>query len=179
MRANNIMVVIKLLVLGAVRRRRRHAHRHRPTIVPFAPNGWRGIHQGAAIVFFAYIGFDAISTAAEETTNPQRNMPIGILGGLAICTVIYVVVGLVPTGLVPYQQLAAADPLAQALQLAGLQTAGVDRRARRGRLADRGAAGVPVRPAAHLLRDGARRPAAAVGGADPSAATARRTSRRW
>ena len=57
---------------------------------PFAPNGWRGIHQGAAIVFFAYIGFDAISTAAEETKNPQRNMPIGILGGLAICTVIYV-----------------------------------------------------------------------------------------
>ena len=54
--------------------------------VPFAPNGWRGIHQGAAIVFFAYIGFDAISTAAEETRNPQRNMPIGILGGLAICT---------------------------------------------------------------------------------------------
>ena len=58
--------------------------------VPFAPNGWRGIHQGAAIVFFAYIGFDAISTAAEETRNPQRNLPIGILGGLAICTVIYV-----------------------------------------------------------------------------------------
>ncbi len=58
--------------------------------VPFAPNGFTGIHQGAAIVFFAYIGFDAISTAAEETKNPQRNLPIGILGGLAICTVIYV-----------------------------------------------------------------------------------------
>ena len=50
---------------------------------PFAPNGFTGIHQGAAIVFFAYIGFDAISTAAEETSNPQRNLPIGILGGLA------------------------------------------------------------------------------------------------
>ena len=73
--------------------------------VPFAPNGLTGIHQGAAIVFFAYIGFDAISTAAEETRNPQRNMPIGILGGLAICTVIYVIVGIVLTGLVPYQQL--------------------------------------------------------------------------
>ena len=53
---------------------------------PFAPNGFTGIHQGAAIVFFAYIGFDAISTAAEETMNPQRNLPIGILGGLGICT---------------------------------------------------------------------------------------------
>ena len=66
--------------------------------VPFAPNGWTGIHQGAAIVFFAYIGFDAISTAAEETKDPQRNMPIGIIGGLAICTLIYVIVGMVATG---------------------------------------------------------------------------------
>jgi len=91
--------------------------------VPFAPNGWRGIHQGAAIVFFAYIGFDAISTAAEETKNPQRNLPIGILGGLAICTAIYVIVGAVATGMVPYQQLKAADPLARALTLAGFSTA--------------------------------------------------------
>ena len=53
---------------------------------PFAPNGWKGIHQGAAIVFFAFIGFDAVSTAAEETKDPQRNMPIGIMGSLAICT---------------------------------------------------------------------------------------------
>ena len=121
-RANNIMVVVKLLVLalfvvlGA-------AHINPDNFVPFAPNGWRGIHQGAAIVFFAYIGFDAISTAAEETRDPQRNMPRGILGGLAICTLIYVVVGVVATGLVPYQQLRASDPLAQALQLAGLETA--------------------------------------------------------
>ena len=122
-RVNNIMVVVKLLVLGvfvAVG----VVHIDTANFVPFAPNGWRGIHQGAAIVFFAYIGFDAISTAAEETKNPQRNMPIGILAGLAICTLIYVVVGLVATGLVPYQQLKAADPLAQALQLAGLATAG-------------------------------------------------------
>ncbi len=121
-RANNIMVVIKLLVLtlfvvvGGM-------HINPDNYVPFAPNGWRGIHQGAAIVFFAYIGFDAISTAAEETKNPQRNMPIGILGGLAICTVIYVVVGAVATGMVPYQQLKAADPLAKALTTAGLSTA--------------------------------------------------------
>jgi basic amino acid/polyamine antiporter, APA family len=86
-RANNIMVVVKLgvlavfIVLGAM-------HVDPANYTPFAPNGWRGIHQGAAIVFFAYIGFDAISTAAEETKNPQRNMPIGILGGLAICTLI-------------------------------------------------------------------------------------------
>jgi APA family basic amino acid/polyamine antiporter len=122
-RANNIMVVVKLVVLGifvvaGV------THIDTANFVPFAPNGWRGIHQGAAIVFFAYIGFDAISTAAEETKNPQRNMPIGILGGLAICTLIYVIVGLVATGLVPYQQLRAADPLAEALQLAGMGTAG-------------------------------------------------------
>jgi APA family basic amino acid/polyamine antiporter len=120
-RANNIMVVIKLLVLtlfvvvGAM-------HIDTSNYVPFAPNGWRGIHQGAAIVFFAYIGFDAISTAAEETKNPQRNLPIGILGGLAICTIIYVIVGLVATGMVPYQQLKAADPLAKALTMAGFTT---------------------------------------------------------
>jgi APA family basic amino acid/polyamine antiporter len=121
--ANNIMVVIKLLALtlfvgvGA-------AHLHAANFHPFAPNGFRGVHQGAAIVFFAYIGFDAISTAAEETRNPQRNLPIGILGGLAICTLIYIVVGVVLTGMVPYKELAVADPLARALELAGFRTAG-------------------------------------------------------
>jgi APA family basic amino acid/polyamine antiporter len=118
-RANNVMVVVKLLVL-ALFVTIGVAHINPENYTPFAPNGWRGIHQGAAIVFFAYIGFDAISTAAEETRDPQRNMPRGILGGLAICTVIYVVVGAVATGLVPYQELKAADPLSQALQVAGL-----------------------------------------------------------
>jgi APA family basic amino acid/polyamine antiporter len=120
-RANNIMVVIKLLVLGlfvAVGA----MHINMANYHPFAPNGFRGIHQGAAIVFFAYIGFDAISTAAEETKNPQRNMPLGILGGLGVCTLIYVIVGAVATGLVPYQQLAGADPIAKALSIAGLKT---------------------------------------------------------
>ena len=118
--ANNIMVVIKLCALalfvavGAT-------HLHAANYHPFAPNGFTGIHQGAAIVFFAYIGFDAISTAAEETRNPQRNLPIGILGGLAICTFIYVIIGFVLTGMVPYQQLAVADPLARALDLAGFR----------------------------------------------------------
>ena len=122
-RANNIMVVVKLLVLGlfvVVGM----MHIDAANYVPFAPNGWRGIHQGAAIVFFAYIGFDAISTAAEETRNPQRNLPIGILGGLAVCTLIYVIVGAVATGIVPYTQLKASDPLAKALDIAGLQTVG-------------------------------------------------------
>ncbi|MCA1564003.1 MAG: amino acid permease, partial [Acidobacteria bacterium] len=112
-RVNNVMVVIKLLALGlfiAVGATHIDAANYRP----FAPNGFTGIHQGAAIVFFAYIGFDAISTAAEETINPQRNLPIGILGGLAICTFIYVVVGAVLTGMVPYTELAVADPLAHA-----------------------------------------------------------------
>ena len=122
-RANRLMVVVKLLVLGlfvAVGA----IHIDTANYVPFAPNGWTGIHQGAAIVFFAYIGFDAVSTAAEETRNPQRNLPIGILGGLAVCTLIYVVVGVVATGLVPYSELRAADPLARALDVAGLRTAG-------------------------------------------------------
>jgi APA family basic amino acid/polyamine antiporter len=119
-RVNNVMVAVKLLVLalfvvvGA-------QHIDTANYHPFVPNGWRGIHQGAAIVFFAYIGFDAISTAAEETKDPQRNMPRGILLGLLVCTVIYVIVGAVATGLVPYKQLLSNDPLATAFNQAGLQ----------------------------------------------------------
>jgi APA family basic amino acid/polyamine antiporter len=119
-RANNILVVIKLIVLAlfivmGVQ------HINPANYHPFAPGGLRGIGQGAAIVFFAYIGFDAISTAAEETKNPQRNLPIGILGGLAVCTLIYIVVGVVLTGMVPASGLgAAADPLAYALNATGL-----------------------------------------------------------
>ena len=122
-RANNVMVVIKLLALGlfiVVGATHLEAANYRP----FAPNGFTGIHQGAAIVFFAYIGFDAISTAAEETRDPNRNLPLGILGGLAICTVIYILVGAVLTGMVPYTQLAVADPLAHALEMAGFETVG-------------------------------------------------------
>ena len=137
---------------------------------PFAPNGFTGIHQGAAIVFFAYIGFDAISTAAEETKNPQRNLPIGILGGLAICTVIYVVVGIVLTG---PGAVSAAGRRRSAGPGAGdcrLFAGRLDRRPWRRRVDGGGAAGVPVRPAADLLRDGARRAAAEVGGAASTSA---------
>ena len=119
-RANNIMVAVKLLVLGLFIIMGTQ-HINTANYHPFAPNGFKGIHQGAAIVFFAYIGFDAISTAAEETKNPQRNLPIGILGGLAICTVIYVIIGVVLTGMVPSKNLGtAADPLAYALNATGM-----------------------------------------------------------
>ena len=119
-RANNILVAVKLLVLGLFIVMGMQ-HINPANYHPFAPNGFRGIHQGAAIVFFAYIGFDAISTAAEETKNPQRNLPIGILGGLAICTVIYIIIGAVLTGMVPAKDLgASADPLAYALKATGL-----------------------------------------------------------
>ncbi|HVH08302.1 MAG TPA: amino acid permease [Gemmatimonadales bacterium] len=121
--ANNVMVTIKLLVL-AVFVIAGLTHISPANYHPFAPNGFRGIHQGAAIVFFAYIGFDAISTAAEETRNPQRNLPLGILGGLVICTVIYMIVGAVLTGMVPYHELGVADPLAKALNTAGYTTVG-------------------------------------------------------
>jgi APA family basic amino acid/polyamine antiporter len=119
--ANNVLVAVKLVVL-AIFLVAGATHINHANYVPFAPNGFTGIHQGAAIVFFAYIGFDAISTAAEETRNPQRNLPIGILGGLAICTVIYILVGSVLTGMVPSADLGkAADPLAYALNATGLQ----------------------------------------------------------
>ena len=119
-RANNIMVAVKLIVL-ALFIVMGTQHINTANYHPFAPNGFTGIHQGAAIVFFAYIGFDAISTAAEETKNPQRNLPIGILGGLAICTVIYIVIGAVLTGMVPSKDLGtAADPLAYALNATGM-----------------------------------------------------------
>lgn len=90
--------------------------------VPFFPNGFEGVKAGAAIVFFAFIGFDAVSTVAEETRNPKRDMPIGIIGSLLICTVIYMAVAAVFTGIIPFDVLKGsmahqkAEPLALALQ---------------------------------------------------------------
>ena len=93
---------------------------------PFVPNGFAGISSAAAIIFFAYIGFDAVSTAAEETRNPQRNMPIGIIASLVVCTIIYVAVALVLTGMVKWDHFSGvADPLAFAFSERGMNwTAG-------------------------------------------------------
>ncbi|PNG25256.1 amino acid permease [Methylocella silvestris] len=82
--------------------------------------GWSGILRGAAVVFFAYIGFDAVSTAAQEAKNPQRDMPLGILGSLVICTVLYVLVSIVITGIVPYDRLSVPDPIALGVDVIGL-----------------------------------------------------------
>jgi APA family basic amino acid/polyamine antiporter len=82
--------------------------------------GWTGIMSGAGIVFFAYIGFDAVSTAAQEAKNPQRDMPIGIIGSLLICTVLYIAVSAIATGVVPYAQLDVPDPIAVAADRAGM-----------------------------------------------------------
>jgi len=90
---------------------------------PFAPNGFKGIASGAAIIFFAYIGFDAVSTAAEETRQPQRDMPIGILGSLGICTILYVAVAVVLTGMLPSGKLDTPEPLATAFTGIGLDWA--------------------------------------------------------
>jgi basic amino acid/polyamine antiporter, APA family len=116
---NSAMVVLKLLIIaffvlvGAF-------YVKPETWSPFAPNGWAGISSAAAIIFFAYIGFDAVSTAAEETRNPQRDMPIGMIASLVICTVIYIIVALVLTGMVPYSQLGTAEPLATAFSALGM-----------------------------------------------------------
>lgn len=83
----------------------------------FAPNGWKGIHQAASVIFFAYIGFDAVSTAAEETENPEKNLPIGMIGSLVICTILYILISLVMTGMAPWNQLGTADPMATALEI--------------------------------------------------------------
>ena len=84
--------------------------------MPFAPNGIEGIFTGAFVIFFAYIGFDAISTAAEETKNPQRDLPIAILGTLVLCTILYIMAALVLTGVVPFSAIDTQAPLAHAMR---------------------------------------------------------------
>jgi APA family basic amino acid/polyamine antiporter len=88
---------------------------------PFAPNGFRGVATAAAIIFFAYIGFDAVSTAAEETRNPKRDMPIAIISSLVVCTLIYIAVAAVLTGMLPTSQLGTAEPLATAFSGLGMK----------------------------------------------------------
>jgi APA family basic amino acid/polyamine antiporter len=117
---NNIMVMVKVLailvfVIGAARAvRPEHWH-------PFMPNGFPGVMTGAAIVFFTYIGFDSVSTAAEECKRPQRDLPIGIVATLIICTILYVAVALVLTGIADYRTLNNAAPVAGALKALGYE----------------------------------------------------------
>ena len=124
---NTLLVAIKVAVLvvfvvaGA-------AYVNRANLTPFVPPnlgefgrfGWSGVLRGAGVMFFAYIGFDAVSTAAQEARNPARDMPIGILGSLAICTVIYIAVAIVLLGIVTYDQLMVPDPLAVGIDATGL-----------------------------------------------------------
>ena len=125
---------------------------------PFAPNGMTGVLKGVSAVFFAYIGFDAISTTAEECRNPQRDLPRGMIYSLIICTVLYVLISLVLTGMVNYQQLAVGDPLAYVFGPEGVNLP-LGLRNYRGQRGDRhgdGAARVPARAAAHLDGDESR-----------------------
>jgi len=124
---NNIIVFVKvavvlLFIVGA-------AHAINPdNWHPFMPPntgtrgefGWTGVMAGAGLVFFAYIGFDAVSTAAQEAKNPQRDMPIGIIGSLLVCTVLYILVAGIATGVVSYKDLNVPDPIAVAADHAGL-----------------------------------------------------------
>jgi APA family basic amino acid/polyamine antiporter len=87
-----------------------------PNTGTFGEFGWSGVFRGAGLIFFAYIGFDAVSTAAQEAKNPQRDMPIGILGSLGICTVLYVLVSMTLTGVIRYDQLNVAHPVALAVE---------------------------------------------------------------
>lgn len=120
-RINNVMVLIKLAVIIAfIVAGAKYVKPENWT--PFIPFGYDGIITGAATVFFAFLGFDAIATAAEETKKPQRDLPIGIIGSLLICTVLYMIVSFVLTGMVPYTQLDVSDPVAFALHFVGEDT---------------------------------------------------------
>ncbi|MDO8804850.1 MAG: amino acid permease [Elusimicrobiota bacterium] len=116
-RFNSVMVGIKLLVL-AIFVCVGIYYFDPKNWTPFAPGGWKGVQVGAAYIFFAYIGFDAVSTVAEETRDPQKNMPIGIIGSLIICTIIYILVTVALTGMMPFTELKAkiAEPLVAGLQ---------------------------------------------------------------
>lgn len=118
-RLNNIMVAIKVgvvLLFIAVGSR----HVQPANWQPFMPYGYNGMLSAAALVFFAFIGFDAVTSAAEEVKRPERDLPIGIIGSLAACTFLYVIVSAIMTGIVPYQQFLGVDhPVTLALQHAG------------------------------------------------------------
>jgi APA family basic amino acid/polyamine antiporter len=132
-KVNNVIVAIKLLIIVAFIlagvwfvTASNWVTPSNPTGAFIPPNlgpgqyGWSGIVRGAAVVFFAYIGFDAVSTAAQEARDPQKDMPLGILGSLGICTVLYVLVCLVITGIVPFDQLNVPDPIALGADVIGI-----------------------------------------------------------
>ncbi|MDK2806394.1 MAG: basic amino acid/polyamine antiporter, family [Thermoanaerobacterium sp.] len=119
---NNIAVIFKIMVVlffiaVAI------GHVNPSNWKPFLPYGWKGVFSGAAIIFFAYIGFDSVSTAAEETKNPARDMPIGILGSLGISTLLYIAVVAILTGVVSYTKLNTPEPVAFALTSLGINWA--------------------------------------------------------
>ena len=119
-RVSNAMVILKLaivllvIVVGAF-------YVDIDNWTPFMPNGFGGVMGGAAAVFFAYIGFDAVSTLAEEAKNPQRDLPKGMMYSLVICTVVYILLALVLTGMIGYSQLGVSDPLAEVFKLKGVK----------------------------------------------------------
>jgi basic amino acid/polyamine antiporter, APA family len=118
-RANNIMVVIKIgAILVFLFAAAKYVNTSNWT--PFMPNGWQGVLSGGAIVFFTYIGFDSVSTAAEECPNPQKDIPFGIIASLIICAVLYVSVALVLTGIQHWELLRNSAPVANALKAIGL-----------------------------------------------------------
>jgi len=111
-----LAVVLLVIILGAQYIRPENWH-------PFLPYGIPGVLKGSAYIFFAYIGFDAVSTHAEEARNPQRDVPIGIIASLAVCTVLYILVAAVLTGMVPYHQIDLDAPVAKAFEARGLPVA--------------------------------------------------------
>jgi APA family basic amino acid/polyamine antiporter len=131
---NSFIVAVKLIVLVIFLALGGWTLLHHPELPainwhPFLPAntgefgsfGWSGVLRGAGVIFFAYIGFDAVSTAAQESKNPKRDMPLGILGSLVICTVLYILVALVLTGLVNYKYLAVPDSLAVGIEATGVK----------------------------------------------------------
>lgn len=117
---NNVMVILKvaliLFFIAVGLFLLKPANWTNPVDGGFMPNGWKGVSAGAAIIFFSYIGFDAVSTAAEEAENPARDMPFGIIMSLVICTVLYIALSAVMTGIAPWKVLGTAEPMLTALE---------------------------------------------------------------
>ena len=153
-RFNNFIVVLKVLtivffiVAGAFYVKPAHWH-------PFFPGGIRGVWTGASLIFFAYIGFDAISTAAEECKDPARDMPRGILGSLLICTILYLAAALVMTGMIPFAKLGrSSGPACGGVPLCGRKRIRGASLLWSGHSHDSGPAGFSARPTPHSDGDG-------------------------